>query len=1204
MAETTDGKRLIEKMRSEGREYLARKSRSKRTSNVRISGDTVFINGQGFSVAPSLQYDFIRRQTGGSGSSAQAAMAMATKTENERKRQEAIKKSELAKLESLRRDVLASKISASEKSNLYKQINEQKKAVVFQSDISSGRVQGVSGFGLSPSEFAKRELLIKTGAFRESSSKDNIFRNLDPLVSSYFVDRSPSASDRASLISVLKSEQFNTARVNLPKDTLNKGRVWIRNINNSIRAIRNDPTKAAFLSVNITRNKNSLINNLKNYFKTRMNFTTRTATLLALYITNTGIGVLTTTGEIIQKPVKSLKVVGKASKAVIAATPTFVKNVAKNPKLYAQKGWNVTKALGNTIKNEGKIFAKLLYTNPDVAIAKIGNEFFIMALVGGGFKIVGKVGSASKNGLTKAFKKVPSATKITLKRVPAGRYVIKEAEKFQKKVDIAKINIEYKKALARAKKARIAAGKKGKTLLLTSPNYKQALNNVNILSDTIARVKTYEFLTRIGRRGGSITKKQANDLLKAVQKQYRNILGGTTEYQALQRLSMQDRFLSVKLIKQGKIKSARIFFNKSFKKIQNIQSVNFIGKTLSNIKRGIKIKIKKIKAPVKKRIKKFKNKLEIRRMKNRAKKFRKKSKWKQVWYGDDRYEQVKVVLYERIKIKAAEDVDKFLKAYRKAGNKVGLGKREELIDLLVQKRLKTWKKTKEYNALNKLSKLNEKYMIEFRAKEKFESAKKLFDKAVGKFNQFKTPTSVFRQRLRIKVRRVKRKVKRKFEVRRQKKFIKKTIRYRMEKARPIRKVTLSQLQKTQSITGMNKFIDRFFKELQLRQKITVSPKTYSQMKNILKKRMKKAIKNGDKAEIRNFGIAIRKLVTDINKKSNRPSIKTKMKPFKVSGKPTPKKFQIKKIPEFEPTAPKGSYVEVKNGQTVLLQKVKTKQIQRGKVVSVQKKVISLAPIIKYATLSLSASALKNIQKSKKAFVPITTQASLAKVLQGSKQDLAVLSAVATATKQSLVPKVIQAVNSKSRTLIKKTLRQVAKANKKPLIRPRIKKPKNIRTLPRKVMTYGFIIKKKGKAVRVRIPPMTLKDALDMGSRKLDYDLQRTGRLVPLGKKNVVAKLPKGVSGYYKRNSKKFRRFRKKKGKRYSLERTIIEKKKYVGDKASEIRALKRKRLTGRKKKRVSKKQTVKRRTTKKTIKRRTTKETIKRKQLKRRRKKK
>ena len=1145
--------------------YITKRRGNRRSSapTVRISGNTVTINGKGFSVAPSLQASFIQSRTGGRGSSAQSAMAIANKIEGERQKQEQLKRQELAKLEGLKLDVARSNLSRNEKIKFIGEINQQKKAVVFESKLKTGEVLGFSGTGLSPSQFAKREFLIKTGRFRESSSKDNIFRNLNPLLSSYFVDRSPSTSDKNNLVALLKSEQFNTARVNLPKEILNRGNQLVKNIKNNISQIRNDPSKAAFLSARIENDKNSLINNLKNFFGSRVNFTTRTATLLGLYIASTGINVLTTTGEIIisQDKIKKIKkasvAVGNFSKDTIKKTPQFVKNVYNDPELYASKGWTTTKNIGNAIKREGIVFGKLLATEPDAAVAMIGREIFIMVAVGGAFRIVGKVGSSSFNALKSAFNKV-GRIGIPLKKIPASKYLIKGA----RKIEIAKINIEYKKSLNLAKKIRLKSAKKGKTLELTSPNYKQALNNIDSISDSIAKVKTYEFLISFTEKGGKITKGQLDELLNAVRNQYRNNLQKTVAYQTLQKLSLQDRFLSVKLIRQGKIKSAKILFNSSVKNIKSIPAIKLININLSNIKRGIKIKIKKIKAPVATKIKKFKTKIEIAKMRREAKKFRKKSKWKQSWFGDDRYEQVKIVLEEKIKLKSVNDVDKFLAAYKKSGKKIGLGKREEFIDLLTNKRLKAWRSTKEYKSLTNLSILNEKYMIEFRKKIRFESAKNIFDKSIGKIKQFKIPTSELRQRLRLKVRRVKRKIIRKIQIRKQKKFIKKTIRYRLEKKRPIRTVTFEQLQKTQNVTSMNNFIDKFFKELQLRQGLRVSTKTYSQMKNVLKKRMRNAIKTNNKQEIKHFGESIKKLMNDMNKKSNRPDIKvSEIVKDPKTNKPS---RRIRTIKDFETPMPKGTYQEVKVGDTVLLQKVKTKQVQKAKVISVQKEIVSLAPIVKYASISLSMSALKNIQRSRQAFVPLTTQASLSKVLQGSGQDFTVLSDVAQASKQTLSPKIIQAVNSKSRTLLKQPVRQITKTKKKkPVIKIK-KKERNTRKLSRKVMTYGFVIKKGGRVVKLNIPPMTLQDAWDVGSKKLDFDLQRTGKLIPLGKNNVVAKLSKGVGGYYKRNSKKFRRFRKKKGKIYSLERTIIEKKKYIGDTKSEIRQLKKSRKTKKK----------------------------------------
>jgi hypothetical protein len=82
------GPQVAAKKRSLGRSR-------KRTSSVRIGKDTVFIDGRGFSVAPSQQEQFIRQKTGGRGTSARRAMEQAAKIAEENRRREAQKKAEL-----------------------------------------------------------------------------------------------------------------------------------------------------------------------------------------------------------------------------------------------------------------------------------------------------------------------------------------------------------------------------------------------------------------------------------------------------------------------------------------------------------------------------------------------------------------------------------------------------------------------------------------------------------------------------------------------------------------------------------------------------------------------------------------------------------------------------------------------------------------------------------------------------------------------------------------------------------------------------------------------------------------------------------------------------------------------------------------------------------------------------------------------------
>ena len=91
------------------------------TPNVRINGGTVFINGAGFSVAPSLQASFIQNKTGGNGSSAQAAIAQANTVEANRKKILATKKAEIDKLNKLKMDIMRSQISDAQKIDAFNQ---------------------------------------------------------------------------------------------------------------------------------------------------------------------------------------------------------------------------------------------------------------------------------------------------------------------------------------------------------------------------------------------------------------------------------------------------------------------------------------------------------------------------------------------------------------------------------------------------------------------------------------------------------------------------------------------------------------------------------------------------------------------------------------------------------------------------------------------------------------------------------------------------------------------------------------------------------------------------------------------------------------------------------------------------------------------------------------------------------------------------
>lgn len=170
--------------------------------SVLISGGKVFINGAGYSVAPALQAEFIRKKTGGVGSSAASAIKIAEE------RAEQIRQSEIKRLadaikarESEVNKLLANESQlntqrkideANKKINSYNRLLNSYSDVAKRQDAAFNRkYQGYSGFGLSPSQIAKRNLLVGGSGLKEVSNKDLPFTTVDPLVTTFFKLKTP-----------------------------------------------------------------------------------------------------------------------------------------------------------------------------------------------------------------------------------------------------------------------------------------------------------------------------------------------------------------------------------------------------------------------------------------------------------------------------------------------------------------------------------------------------------------------------------------------------------------------------------------------------------------------------------------------------------------------------------------------------------------------------------------------------------------------------------------------------------------------------------------------------------------------------------------------------------------------------------------------------------------------------------------------------
>jgi len=138
---------------------------------------------------------------------------------------------------------------------------QKRKYEQFQRDIKTGKILGVSGIGLSPSEFQKRKLLIRLGVLNESSSMSTL-RNVAPLMNEYFIDTKPTATEKRNFVNYLKSNAFSTALVLTPKPQLNAMQNIIARMNTAIRSLTKTNNEA-----NIVRLDSSIKNNRSRLIK-------------------------------------------------------------------------------------------------------------------------------------------------------------------------------------------------------------------------------------------------------------------------------------------------------------------------------------------------------------------------------------------------------------------------------------------------------------------------------------------------------------------------------------------------------------------------------------------------------------------------------------------------------------------------------------------------------------------------------------------------------------------------------------------------------------------------------------------------------------------------------------------------------------------------------------------------------------------------
>jgi len=714
--------------------------------------------------------------------------------------------------------------------------------------------------------------------------------------------------------------------------------------------------------------------------------------------------------------------------------------------------------------------------------------------------------------------------------------------------------------------------------------------------------------------------KIASSLKKLLNKK----LNSTPTYNKLKELARYDKTYAYKLIRKKKISNAKTVFNKLLRKIKSStagkrlttlvnkfqrskivtktkRTTKTLKKTGRTITRKVRTTRRKTLTKQKAGIKKFKTQQELARAertaRKQAKKMRLASKKRGVRDfngGNTDYARGVAYAEEAAKTAGRLKAKQAILRLKKQGFKIDAVREEKIIKASEQYFLNRLKGYPQYKELLKLVRLNKPYSLRVYKLKKIPPAKRLAKTISIKLNKFKFSNNLIKRfsKIKGKIKSVKRKVSpkrikarvKKARVQRARiKEFKKTIRYQMDKARPKRKVTVQKILNSRNAAKARRGIDLVFDEIGRRQKLNIKSTKFKQYKNLLKKRITKAINRGDRAEILKYQRAIQRIVDDLNKKSNQPTVKG-IVVTKEGGKVVKRGKSIKTIKDFQPKTSPGNYIEVKQGQQVLLQRVKTKvknkPVVRERVFvvkSVSKKAFNFKPILEYLRDSFVKAAIYNALKFR--FKKDFTRANLIKLADATAQDFADADAIAQQTGQTLniIPAIKRAIKEKTptRTVTKQSTKQ--KEKKKALPKFDIEKVKT-RTLSKPIMTYGVVIKKSGKLKKLKIPPLSENAAKNVMAYNLDNRLVRTGKIVKLGKNKKIAVLPSNINTYYSINKKKFRQYKIRKKKALPIEGTYIEKNKYIADRPGEKRALSKAR---KKVKRVVKRKPVKKKIVKK-----------------------
>ncbi len=956
--------------------------------------------------------------------------------------------------------------------------------------------------------------------------------------------------------------------------------------------------------------------------------------------------------------------------------PNFAKSIKDDPKLLLTlpgQMWDGLKQSGAEIIALGKV-------SPSLAIVRIGGELILMFGIGAGFKVLGKVtvtmarkispflkpikgGSLIlKTATRKGIAKIKIVSKNTGVSITKKYKVIRKIKKVRviakaaKEVEINKFKsaVEFSKGLKQARRIRKLARKKGRTINIGDRDFIEAVARIEDFADDFARLNADDFITKFKARGGKLGIGQEEAFIKAVRKLINDNLKKNSLFKTLKNNARLSEPFQIKLLKAGKISTAKKITNGLSSYINKIPIVKQMKKIINSIKkskirkalkRNIKKGIKKSEILKQSKISKFKSAVEFSKELKQARRIRKlaRKKGRTINIGNTDYMDAIASIEQQANNIGFARARVLLNKFKSSGGKLGLGQEEQFIKAVQKFVNQKLKELPDYKKLVEAARLNKPFQIKLIKIGKIKRAKIMLNdvklrinklsivkKVNSIFNKIKRITSIkdlkeagkgfkrirklgkraksseikrfqaavlkraalkqskklrkitFKQARRIRklarkktARRIKRQLKKikktsestvkrrtrsiRFDKRTSRRISRISPRTKVKilNQRKLRSINFQDIEKINNFRRINSVVDTLFDEVAKRQKLNLNPAKYRALKNIVKKKLIKAVKNNNVAEINKFKAVAKNMIEDMNKPSAQPLVRIIQK--------TGKSKRIRTIKNFKPDTPKGSFVEVKSGQHVLLQEVRQvqKQVQKqaGKKVqkqvqkqvfviqSVQKQSISLASLVKFAAVGLSIQAVKQLSRQKSKTISKQGKATR----QGVGQKIKSLQKTSPALKTLTAQDIASAQRSKQRSGQKTKQVQIQKKTKGFTLR--LPKGFSKRNLKNKTPIFFVKIKRSGKIVNLTPRALTLNDAKDFLAYRIDHGLSRSGWFEPLGDARKAVSLPKSMRGYFGRNRGKLRAFKIRVGKKRQIRNGFIEKIKFNLDKKSEVRAL-------------------------------------------------